>query len=311
MKTGYYLFNAGVNFRDDILGINELRDDKNLYWRGNLKKRLGYEQRNAYCISPSTGQYASSGMTIVEHIYMDDGTTPYHFLFMRLVDTGAATHAITVFQRSGLPTATNSTFTPIGPDTMTKSTAGGAGQIVPFALDGTMTAVPFDGKVWFGLGADNPYVLFHDGSCWTIHEVPMCQIGNTSNSSSTGSTDGYNIIPGDTGAADNGDWGGAKVLGAANDNLFLSDGRSVYWAPSAGGVRPDYGATYTGWYDRTSAIRTGDTSLPGSPSFIPGYFFGIQEDLNITDIEPYKKYIFLYGEDGIVSCYMRGLYKDD
>lgn len=311
MKTGYYLFDAGVNYRDDILGINELRDDKNLYWRGNLKKRLGYEQRNQTCTTPSTGQYPSSGMWIIDHIYMD-GATAYDFIFMGLTDTGAATHAITVFQRAGLPMDTASTFTPIGAATFTQSSAGGVGQIVPWSLAGILSAVAFDGKIWFGLDDPNPYVLFYDGTSWTIHEVPMCQVGNTSAGNCTGSTDGYNIIPGSTDAADNGDWGGAKIIGAANDHLHVSDGRTAYYAPSEAGVRPDYGATYTGFYDRTSAVRGSiGTTLPGSPAFIPGYFYGLQEDLNIADVVPYKKYLFWYGEDGIISNYIRGIYKDD
>ena len=74
VKTGYFQFDAGINFRDDNMGINELRDGKNLYWRGNLKKRLGYEQRNEYCTSISTAQYASSGMYLLDHLKFDDGS---------------------------------------------------------------------------------------------------------------------------------------------------------------------------------------------------------------------------------------------
>ena len=318
MKTGYFQFDAGINFRDDNMGINELRDGKNLYWRGNLKKRLGYEQRNKVCTSPSTGQYASSGMYLLDHLKFDDGTNVCSLLFMQLTDTGAATHAMTVFVSSGaIPTGTGTTYTPIGAATFTKSSDGGVGQIIPHGFTDPISIVPFDDKVWIALGDNNPYVLFYNGTGWWIHEVPLCQIGNTSGDACTGSTDGFNIIPGLLGTeittenVDNADWDGTKMVGAANDYLHISDGRAVYYAPSRGGVRPDYGTTYTGFYDRTSSIRASHTTLSGNTAWETGFHYGLDEQLHIEKMGVYKKYLFLYGEDGIVSIYVRGIYNDD
>lgn len=319
MKTGYFQFDAGINFRDDNMGINELRDGKNLYWRGNLKKRLGYEQRNQACTSPSTGQYASSGMYILDYIKVDirfpTGINDYNFIFMQLTDTGAATHAMTVFvSNDPVPTGTGTTYTPIGAATWTKSSDGGVGQIIPHGFTDPISVVPFGDKVWIALGDNNPYVLFHDGTSWTIHEVPLCQIGNTSDGNCTGSTDGFNIIPGGENATanlDNAGWGGTIMVGAANDNVHISDGESVYYAASAGKVRVDYGTTYTGFYDRTSSIRAGHTTLSGNTAWDSNFLYGVDDQLQLTEMETYKKYLFIYGEGGIVSIYVRGIYNDD
>ena len=311
-KTGYYLFNAGINYRDDVIGINELRDANNLHWRGNLERRKGYQERlddyTAFNEVAATTNYSTANYQIVNHIKLDDGTTAISFIFMAMGDTAGATNAITIFQSSGgLPTGTGTTYTCIEATGSTFTTAG-VGGIIPWDTSDPFSAVAFDDKIWFGLGDPNPYVLFWNGSSWTIHEYPLCCLDNNAG---TGSVNGYNIIPGSTDATTNTDWGGTKIVGAANHNLFISDGRRVVWAPSDAGVRPDYGATYTAMLDRTSAVRTNDASLPGGRSFLPEYYLGIDEQLHVEHSEPYKKYLFLYGEDGIVSIFIRGQYNKD
>ena len=47
MRTGYYDFSGGINYRDKNIAPNELRDANNMYWDGCLKRRNGYEVRNA------------------------------------------------------------------------------------------------------------------------------------------------------------------------------------------------------------------------------------------------------------------------
>ena len=322
-KTGYYLFDAGINYRDDVIGINELRDANNLHWRGSLERRKGYEERHS-TLSTQTGttQYLASGYQIIDHLRLKtDSGADQHFLFVSMADTAAATNAITVYYTSGLPTATNEPYTPIGITTLTVSsgtTGAGMGHILPWDTDDAFSVVAMDDKVWIGLGDQNPYILFHNGTSWWIHEYPLCLYGNSSVATgSSGNTNGKNIIPGSTlttNYSDNGDWGGCKFVGAGEGYVYVSDGRTLYWGQSESEIRPDYNVADTGTVaSRSSGVHTMNLSTdnPGTPGWGIAQFEGLEEGLQLEAIETYKKYIFLYGNDGIVSFYQRGLYSDD
>jgi len=82
MKTGYFQFDAGLNYRDDVMGINELRDGKNLYWRGNLKRRAGYEQRSANLVSGSSDYPYVKG--IYEQVRYETNGIDQHVVFAGL-----------------------------------------------------------------------------------------------------------------------------------------------------------------------------------------------------------------------------------
>lgn len=323
MKTGYYLFDAGLNYRDDILGINELEEGSNVYYRGNLKRRKGYEQRMA-ALATSSGstQYLTSGFQIIDHLRLKtDSGSDQHFLFVSMADTAGATNAISVYYTSGIPTATSQTYTQIGVSTMTPSSGTAIGQMIPWDTVDPFSAVVMDDKVWIGLGKPDPYILFHDGTSWWIHEYPIClhgnSVGTTVNSEATGTTDAKSIIPGSTDTVvysdNNGDWNGCNFLGAGGGYIYVSDGRTLYWGISNENVRADYYATATtSLNDRSSGLHTADLNNdPGTPGWNSLQNEGMEEALNLTDIEAYKKYIFLYGNDGIVSFYLRNLYDKD
>ncbi|KKK81867.1 hypothetical protein LCGC14_2809100, partial [marine sediment metagenome] len=303
------------------LGINELADDSNIYYRGNLKRRKGYEQHMELATSP-TGEagttWPSSGMQIIDHIRLKtDSGSDQHFIFVSMADTAGATNVITAFVATGMPTGSGTTYDIIG--TATWSSAYALGQIIPWDTSDPFSAVVMDDKIWVALGDNNPYVLFYGtGSSWQFNEYPLCLYSNDNN---TGRTDGKNIIPGSTETgnyATNGDWNGANFVGAGDGYIYVSDGRTLRWGVSEDKVRPDYGVTLStetasGIVDRSSGVHTLNfsTDYPGTPGWAVNQFTGIEESLKLTDIETYKKYIFLYGNEGVVSFYQRGLYSND
>ena len=312
MRTAFYQFNGGINFRDDFLGVNELRDGLNLYWDGNLKKRLGYEIRNEQCTSPDTGNYPTSGLKIIDHISMRcaSGSTQY-FFFVSMADTAGATNAITVYYTSGNPTDTSEDFDIIGADTWsTVSTyADFSGSIIPWSTSEPFSAAVHNDKIWFGLGDYNPYVLHYrptsggTGGGWAIVEYPLTKL--CSSGATVGST---NVITPSTSTGVD-DWGGSKVIGANDKYVYVSDGRRVFYGVTEGNIRADLFATSTAIADRTSGVEIGDSGY--TPGWAADQYEGLPEDLEITNAERYNRYLFLYGEQGIVSFYVRGLYSND
>lgn len=306
MKTYYGLFDGGVNYRDDHMGINELRDVENLYWEGHLKRRLGYETRSANLTSPDTGNWPSSGLQIVDHIRLNPSSgSDQHFLLVSMADTGGSTDVITAYYCSGIPDSTAESYSIIS--TSTNSTAG-VGGIIPWSTSDPISVTDMDDKVWIALGDDNPYILFYatGGTSWNIHEYPLCLIDNNGG---TGNTDGTNIIPGSTDATTNAGWDGSKIVGSAGGHMYVSDGRTVYYAVSEGNVRADLWSTYTAILDRSSGVHSGDDD------WVPGWgteqFEGLEKEVKVTQAAPYKKYVFFYGEGGLVSFYLRDLYSKD
>ena len=76
MRTGYYDFSGGINYRDKNININELRDAENMYWEGCLKRRNGYDIRNASNLETEArkvaGYAAASIVGVYDHIRLQN-----------------------------------------------------------------------------------------------------------------------------------------------------------------------------------------------------------------------------------------------
>ena len=306
-KDSYYQFNAGVNYRDSVVDVNELKESNNLYWEGALKRRLGYETKHADLVSPATNPWPTSGITVLDHMHFKSGSSYRYLLFANLLDTGGTTNVITMYFATTLPITTAAVMNSAG--TATATTGTHSGIVVPYVSTvDPLSVCQMDDKIWMTIGDRNPYVIFEgNAGSWMCHEYPLCQLGNWGESSIT-RADGACIIPGTT-AANNGDWDGAKLCVAGGGYVIVSDGKTKYWGISEGNNRADNGATYTAWLDRSSGVQT--TGCPSDPGWGVLQFTGIEENLNIKRAENYKKYYFFYGEGGILSFYLRGLYGKD
>ena len=308
-KIGYRDFSGGLNYRDDVIAVNELKSGNNLYWEGNLKRRNGYEIRNAELESPDTGDWPSSGIQIIDYVRLKCASgSDQFFIFGSMQGSGKA-DTITAWYCSGLPNTTNESFTQINNSTHVGS--HGYGEIIAWSTSDPFSVTPFNDKVWIALGDNNPYVMYYDTSSgiWLIHESPLCL---HSNGGDTGNTDGTSIIPGDTGnlAVDNGGWGGASIVAASNDYLYVSDGKTVYWAIHEGNVRPDVAIESTVIDNRASGVINGSTSTSayrpnGDPGWDNSWFSAFGAELLLADAEAHRKYAFFHGEGGIGSIYMR------
>jgi len=297
MKTGYFQFDAGVNYRDDVMGINELRDGKNLYWRGNLKRRAGYEQRSANLVSGSSDYPYVKG--IYEQVRLETNGIDQHVVFAGLAGACDGNVAMVLpYYKTGLATATGSSYTQLS-----------SAYAVFWGTGDPINAVVMDDKVWLALGDPNPYIYYSASDGMRMYEYPICKYTNT------GTYTGANIIPNTTStvAGTNLDWGNTDLVIAGDGYVYISDGKSIFWGISEAGVRSDLAADFSTWTlaDRSSAIKGNISTAYGTPGWAVNQFTGLEENLKIVKAETYKKYVFLYGEGGIVSFYQRGLYSND
>jgi hypothetical protein len=193
------------------------------------------------------------------------------------------------------------------PGTATATTGTHAGVIIPY-ISSSIEICQMDDKIWLTHGHRNPFVIFEgNAGSWMCHEYPLCQLGNYGETTIT-RADGKCIIPGGT-AASNGDWDGAKLCVAGGGYVIVSDGKTQYWGLSEGDIRADNGATYTAYSDRSSGVHT--TGCPQNPGWGVLQYTGVEENLHIRKASNYNKYYFFYGEGGILSFYLRGLYGND
>ncbi|KKM84701.1 hypothetical protein LCGC14_1296580, partial [marine sediment metagenome] len=175
----FYLYNAGINYRDKQKAINELSSGENVAWtQGALMRRGGYELR-ASALNPSGAFANASCLNILDHAYYKYGTTEKYFLFVS-VDAGGGSVAdqVIVFHADGIP-ATASAFTALG-------TAYDMPWTTAEAFD---IAAKFS-KVYIATDDNDPYVLYYD-TAWKVQELPLCDTGNTG---SNGYSAGDNII---------------------------------------------------------------------------------------------------------------------
>jgi hypothetical protein len=305
MKDGYYLFDGGINYRDDHRAWNELRDGDNVYWEGNLKTRLGYEARNDPCThwGGAVTDYPSSGMTIIDHIRLEcaSGSDQY-FLAVHMPASGAATTSgLGFLVCSGLPSSSGTTFDRVGGGR--PFTSAGEGDVLKWSTDKPFSWDVLDDKIWIAIGDANPYILHNDGSSWVIHEYPLCRYSTWG--SDSGSTSIITISSNLSATADQDlVWDGAKFVVAGNGYVYISDYKTVYWGVHAGGVKADLLCTEGAFIDRTSGIQGSTEDLEATPGWDNLQFTALEPNLKITDAKSYKKSIFMYGEKGVYNFYL-------
>ena len=302
-KDGYYLFDGGINYRDQNRAWNELRDGENVYWEGNLVTRLGYESRNDPCtgFGNAGSTWPSSGMQIIDHIRLNcaSGSDQY-FMAVSMADTGGTTDAIGFLVCSGLPSSSGTTWDFIGSATYTNE---GVGQIIPWSTSDPFSWDVHDDKIWIGLGDQNPHILMYDGTSWVLHEYPLCAYSTYSGTG--GSTMIITVSENLNTTADQDlVWGGTKLVVAGNGYVYVSDGKTMYWGITKGGVKADLLSTDADFADRTSGIQGDEADLEGTPGWDSLQFTALEPRLKITDGEAYKKSIFLYGEKGVYNFYL-------
>jgi len=272
MKIGYYAFDAGINYRDSQLGINELEDAKNVYWESGLKRRKGYDLRNA-ALSASSIYASSDVLSVLDYLYYEWGTASKTFVFAAIDSGGGSTaDKMVVFQRNGLPASASASFSVLD------STA----YAISYTDGDPFSAGQLKDKVYIANGEDDPYALYLD-TVWKIAEVPVCTTQND------GSSSGAAIIA--NGSAD--DWAGAQFVAAFDHYLYLSDGKTLYFGLADKDVDP------------SKDIATGGSALIAGvqASWDITWYITLDSYANITKAVPYRDYLFLVGSKSFYQFY--------
>jgi len=264
----FYDFSAGVNYRDNIIPVNGLRDVKNLYWNGDrLTRRLGYEVRNN-TLDPTTIISGSAVVKIIDHLYYKWGSSEYYFIFAGVDSSGGSTiDRLMIFYYNGLPSSAV-TFTPLA-----------SGYEINWTENDPFSITQLGDKIYIALGDDDPYVLYYDSS-WKTRELPVCATMND------GSTDGANIIQNGT----DDDWGGAKWVASYDHFLYLSDEKMTYFAIRDEVSDPAKGVTETDLQDFISGVQQ---------SWDATWVFAMPINDKLDKAIPFKNYLFMYGETSI------------
>jgi len=288
-RAGYFDLSGGINWRDDNIAVNEVRDAKNLLWEGDhLSLRNGYEQRNADLSAPTTD------FTVIRALaqaYIKSATgIDEHFLFVGCSTDGTTVYdRIVPYHKSSIPGATSDAYTPV--DTTGYHPAWTSGDPLQIAV--------LDSKAYMAIGDDDPYCIYTTGTTWYCRELPLCYTLND------GSSTGANIINNST-ASEDAEWQGAKWVVAAEAEgqgyLFLGDERTAYFGLKAAGIDPSKDID-----DATLANRI--AGINGSwdvTQYIP-----LNPGARIWKAVSIKKHIFLMGYEGVYRLYIRDFYGGD
>lgn len=273
-QAAFYDFSGGINYRDAHGSVNELRDGENFYWTGSdLRKRAGSRRRNASL--DISGVYASGDvLAIQDHIHVKYGTVDNYFLFVS-VDSGGGSTAdkLVVFYGTGVPDATNESFTALG-----------SAYAISWTDSDPISVAALEDKVYMALGDDNPYVLYYD-SGWKTQELPLCTRDNAD------SNDGANIVDNDSTGHD---WDGCKWFTSYGQFLYLSDGKTIYFSLADVSGDPSEDIDSATLADRIAGVSANwDTSWR---------MLG-QRNTEMDGAVAYKDYLFAWSETAIWSFY--------
>lgn len=270
--ASYYMFNAGINYRDNQLAMNELEDGKNVCWAEGLKRRNGYEKRNA-TLDASAAYAGGDVLSIIDYTRYKYGSDEKMFLFVS-VDSGGGLTAdkMVVFESSAVPSTASAAFTPLGS--------------AAYALDWTtgtnLSISQLKNKVYMANGEDNPYVLFDNGG-WKTGELLLCENDNSA------SANGADIIA--NGSMD--DWSGSDWLAGFDHFLYVSDGNTMYF-----GISDKEG-------DASEGIETGGSTLITGieESWNVDWYITLDSEADISRATPFQTYLFLIGKEALYHFY--------
>jgi hypothetical protein len=279
----FYTFDAGINYRDQNLAMNELRSGTyNVYWTGKaLRKRSGYVKRNAALDISSV--WASGSIIGIEEYYYyhyrSSATVTEEFDLWTSIDSGGGSTAdkLVLFYVNDLPDSTSESFT-----LTESSTAHGLSW-----TDGDpISAVVFVDTVWVTNGSDNPYIV--GGYDTPYSEVPICSDYNAG-----GTSVGAEIIDNSTSGET---WDGCKWLGVQDQFIYLSDNKTMFFGIADQDVYPHSEMSSSSAATRIDGVQEAMDSA---------WYFSLAPQSRPDGITVYRDYMFLYGQEDIWHLYHR------
>lgn len=279
----FYTFNAGVNFRDEAMAMNELGHCNNMYWDGTaLRRRKGFVKRHA-ALDISSVWASGSIIGIEEYYYYRArvaGVVADEFDLWASIDSGGGSTAdkIVQFFLSDMPSSAGETFT------LTEtSTADG----LSWADGDPISAVVFADTLWVANGSDNPYVLGGYSTATSYSEVPICNRNNGD------TADGADIIDNESSGHS---WSGCQWLGVQDQFIYLSDNKTMFFGINDQEVHPASEMGSASLATRISGVQDAMSA---------DWYFSISPQSRPDGILIYRDYMFLYGQEDIWHLYHR------